>query len=76
MNQRLRFTVGSTPERDHLVADLLTDDVTWAQITQESGELEIEVYCNPEGRAWIFKLDDMMRIVASARERLIQLRRN
>jgi hypothetical protein len=76
MTQRLRFTVGSTPERDHLVADLIADDVTWAQITQESGELEVEVYCNPEGRVWAFNLDEMMRLMSAARERLVQLRRN
>lgn len=76
MTQKLRFTVGSTRERDDLVADLISDDVTWAQISEESGEFGIEVYCNPKGRVWSFKLDELMRLMSSARERLVQLRRN
>ncbi len=75
MTPWLRFTVGSTADRDDLVADLIADDVIWAQINQESGDLEIEVYSNPSGDLWMFRVDELMAVLAAAKERLIQLRR-
>jgi hypothetical protein len=46
-----------------------------AQINQESGDFEIEVYRNPTGDIWMFRVDELLAVIAAAKERLIQLRR-
>lgn len=72
----LTYTVGSAPDREDLVADLICDDTVWAEINNEKGYLEIEIYSNPEGQPWSFPLDEAMKVIAVATERLIQLRRD
>ncbi|HEV7465409.1 MAG TPA: hypothetical protein VGP96_03860 [Candidatus Dormibacteraeota bacterium] len=74
MSHSLSFTVGSAPDRGDLVADLICDDVVWAEINNERGNLEVEIYSRPDGGSWCFPLDDMMTVIAAARERLAQLR--
>ena len=72
----LRFTVGSAPDRDDLVADLIADDVIWAQIHQENGPMELEIYANPAGVPWTLPLSDVQQVLGAAAERLRQLRRD
>jgi hypothetical protein len=74
MTTSLSYTVGSEPDREDLVADLICDDVVWGEINNESGHLEVEIYSRPDGGPWRFPLDDMMAVIAAARERLAQLR--
>jgi len=75
MSRGLEFTVGSTLEREDLVADLFAGGSQVAQINQESGAFEIEVFCNPSGGPWIFDLDELVGVIAAAKVRLIGLRR-
>jgi hypothetical protein len=74
MTTSLSYTVGSEPDREGLVADLICGDVVWAEINNEKGHLEVEIYSRADGGPWCFPLDDMMAVIAAARERLAQLR--
>jgi hypothetical protein len=74
MTTSLSYTVGSEPDREDLVADLICGDVVWAEINNEKGHLQVEIYSRPDGGPWCFPLDDMMAVIAAARERLAQLR--
>jgi hypothetical protein len=75
MTKSLTYTVGSEPDREDLVADLVCDDVVWAEINNEKGHVEIEIFSPPEGGSWCFPLDEVMGVIAAAKERLVQLRR-
>jgi hypothetical protein len=70
----LTYTVGSEPDREDLVADLISDGVVWGEINNEKGRLEIEIFSPPEGNSWCFPLDEVMVVIAAAKERLIELR--
>ncbi len=76
MTRGLDFTVGSVTNREDLVADLFAGDAMLGQINQESGGFEIEVFCHPSGGPWKFRLDELVDVIAAARERLISLRRS
>jgi hypothetical protein len=70
------FTVGSDPDRDDLVADLICNGIVWAEINTEQGGLEIEIYSNPDGRPWCFPLERMLEVITAARARLEELGRD
>ncbi len=59
----LSHAVGSELDRDELVADLICGDTVWAEITDETGRLEIEIHGHPGGRSWCFPLDEMMAVL-------------
>jgi hypothetical protein len=75
MTTSLSYTAGSEPDREDLVADLICGEVVWAEINNERGNLEIEIYSHPDGGSWSLPLDEVMEVIAAARERLIRLRR-
>jgi phage pi2 protein 07 len=74
VNSQLRFTISSPPDRDDLVADLISDNEMWAQINVDKGYFEISFYPNPTGGDWSFRLDDVESVIDAARERLIKMR--
>jgi hypothetical protein len=75
VTKSLTYTVGSDPDREDLVADLICDGIVWGEINNERGHLDIEICSHPEGGSWCFPLDEMMEVITAAKERLVQLRR-
>lgn len=48
MMEKLRITIASLPDREHLVAEILYEGIQWAEISQEKDdELIIQLYPHP-----------------------------
>jgi len=43
----------------------------WAELSQEQGKLELEVYPCRDGKAWVLNYDDVVAALSEARHRLI-----
>ncbi|MBI4997203.1 MAG: hypothetical protein HZC22_09960 [Rhodocyclales bacterium] len=52
MMEHVRISVSSPPDRERLVAEVFLDDIQWAEVNQESGDLEVEFYQRPDGKPW------------------------
>jgi hypothetical protein len=72
MTQRMRITVASPPDRDRLVAEVFFDDIQWAEINQESDELEVEFYPRPDNRPWRVPLSIAVDALERAKAELMK----
>ena len=75
MSERMRFTVGSDPSEDDLVADLIFDDESWGAITRRADVYVLALYPKRDGE-WSLPLDDAIATVQMAYERLRALERS
>jgi hypothetical protein len=71
MNLNFRVCISSPPDREHLVAEIFLGDDQWAEINQENGCLEVEIYPKPNGQPWSLGLEDMLSITETAKEKLL-----
>ena len=71
MSSEFRICISSPPDRKNLVAEIFLGDEQWAEINQENGDLEIEIYPKPNGQAWQFSMEEMLAIVRLAQQRLL-----
>ena len=65
-----RVSIASPPDRDKLVAMIDVGNVQWAEINQESGNFQIELYPRQDGNPWVFDLSDAIAAIEAARIRL------
>jgi hypothetical protein len=66
-----RVTIASPADRNDLVAEVFfgTDQV--AELNQDAGTIDIEVYPRRSGEPWKFSCDEFVRAVNHARARLV-----
>ncbi|MGH2543806.1 MAG: hypothetical protein ACRDIB_13465 [Ardenticatenaceae bacterium] len=64
------ISIVSLPDKDELVAELYQDDDLWAEISQEKGHFEIEIYPCPNGGPWGFALDEVIYLLSHAKREL------
>lgn len=74
MNGRMRFTIGSDPSEEDLVADLICDDETWGAITRRANDYVLILYPKRQG-AWSLPVDEALALVHRAQQRLVELER-
>jgi hypothetical protein len=67
-----KTTIASPPDREKLVAMIDFGDEQWAEINQESGKLQLELYARRDGRPWKFPLADAIRAIESAKGLLLK----
>ena len=70
---KFEITVSSSPDRENLVADIIYEDVQFAEISQETGELRIQFYSHPKKRYWEFPVDEILKVIEKAKQRLIEV---
>lgn len=68
---KFRITVGSVPDRENLVADIIYDGFQWAEISQETDKLVIQFYSHPQKKYWEFPLDEALAAISKARKDLL-----
>lgn len=73
--ERFRITVASLPDRERLVAEILYEGVQWAEISQEADDLLVQFYSHPRQEFWEFSLDEVLKILEQAKEKLLDLHR-
>jgi hypothetical protein len=71
--RELRIVIASVADRDELVAEIWTVDNMLAEIRRVDGELRVELYPDPAGRAWDVSLDDLFYALETAKLRLTTL---
>ena len=67
------YQIASIPDREELVAELWTDDTMWGEISQECGEVVLELYEDEDGRPWRFPLKIVEHLLRRARRDLLNL---
>jgi hypothetical protein len=74
MTGQLRVNVSSPPHRERLVSDIMVFEdgqlAQFAEINQDEGYLQIELYPRRDGKWWLFKLDELLLALTEARRRL------
>jgi hypothetical protein len=72
MADSIEAIAGSPPEKEKLVVQLFVrNGGQWAEIDQEAGPLEIEIYPDPKGKTLRFSLAELEQVIALAKTRLI-----
>lgn len=67
MNEKLTYIIADVPDREELVAELWCDDEMWGEISQEGGNIVLELYPKPDGQPWRFSPDAAERVIRVAR---------
>jgi tetratricopeptide (TPR) repeat protein len=71
MAQMTVIIVG-TQNRDKLVAELWCENEQWAEISQEQGELKLEIYPKSNGHAWNLKYEEAVKVIQEAKAKLLE----
>ncbi len=58
--------------RDKLVAELWCESEQWATISQEQGELKLEIYPKSNGHAWNLKYEEAVKVIQEAKTKLLE----
>ena len=78
MKNKFKIRLCSDLDYEEMVADVCYENCTFATITQEKGvnNMEIEIFL-PENdlSSWKFSLEDLVNILQSAKQSLIEIRR-
>ena len=68
---KMTISLASPPDREKLVAEVFYEDEQWAEINQESGTLQLEIYPRCNGQHWNFLFEDALIALQSAKTRLV-----
>ncbi len=73
MSGKLTYLITDVPDREELVAELWLDDEMWGEISQEDGNILLELYPRRDGEPWRFPPEAAERLIRRARVDLLQL---
>jgi len=65
----MTVTIASVPDREKLVAELWYEQELWGEISQDTGELVLEIYPNSNFRQ--LKCEDLIHAVQQAENQLL-----
>lgn len=71
--EKFRINIASPPDREYLVAEIFYDNMYWAEISQETGELVVQFYEYPKQKYWEFSFDDAFEVLQQAKEHLLDV---
>lgn len=71
--ERFRINVASLPDRENLVAEIVYDEVQWAEISQESEEMMIQFYPHPRQEFWEFPMNEALLLLQNAKKALLDM---
>ena len=70
---KFEILIASLPHRERLVAEIYYDNMYWIQISQEEEELVVQFYSHPTEKYWIFPLEEALKVLEEARNKLLEL---
>lgn len=71
MNENIyRINISSPPDREKLVAEIIFDNVQWAEVNQETSVLKVEFYSRPDEEPWCMSLDTALKALNEAKGKL------
>jgi len=65
----MTITIASVPDREKLVAELWYGEELWGEISQETGELLLEIYQSHNFRK--LKCEELMTAIQRAKDKLL-----
>lgn len=71
MSNTLRINIASPPDREKLVAEVFFGDEQVAELNQETGELQVEIYPRPSAKPWVLSYSDFVTALSQAKQRLV-----
>jgi len=73
MSGEMSVLISSVPDRDEVVAELRCGNVQWDEISNEQGQIRLEIYPNPDGSLWSFEFSEALHLLVQARDLLLGL---
>jgi len=67
----MTITIASVPDREKLVAELWYDQELWGEISQDTGELVLEIYPSPTHPFRQLKCEELIMAVQHAKDKLL-----
>lgn len=71
--KKFDITIGSVPHREELVADIFYEDIQFAEISEDTGKMLIELTPKPGKDYWVFDLEEFLLVIQEAKKRLTDL---
>jgi hypothetical protein len=69
---KFTITIGSLPDKDNLVADIIYENIQVAEIScEKNNELLIQIYCYKDKDSWEFSLEEFQKVIEEAKQKLI-----
>ncbi len=72
MREGLYYQIAGLPDRENLVAELWLDDCEWGEISNEDGNVVLELYPHPSGAPWRLDPVKVERLINLARRDLVE----
>jgi hypothetical protein len=67
-----QILIASLPDRDSVVAEIYVGDAQFAEVRRDHGDsFHVEIYARPQELAWEIPYDDLVHLLAAARDALI-----
>jgi hypothetical protein len=67
----MNITIASVPDREKLVAELWYDQELWGEISQDTGELILEIYPGTTRPFRQLKCEELITAVQQAKDKLL-----
>jgi hypothetical protein len=73
MSQGFRVDIASPPDRERLVAEVFFGHEQIAEVNQEAGKLQVEIYARPSSEPWVLDYQDFLQALTLATQRLTSM---
>jgi len=71
MNDELKVSITSPPDREYLVAEIMLHNEQWAELNQERGYLSLLIYPRRDGLPWLIGYQAAVEALEKAKARLV-----
>ena len=71
MSKKMRICISSPPDREKLVVEFFSDDEQWAELNQEGGTLNLELYPKRDGEYWSLDFVEAVEMLNEGKRRLV-----
>jgi len=70
-NNKVLICISSPPDREKLVAEIFINNEQFAELNQESNELEFEIYPKRDGSPWGVTYNEILSLIQDAKLKLL-----
>jgi phage pi2 protein 07 len=70
--KQMTVTIASVPDRDNLVAELWCKNELWGELSQQQGQLKLEIYPTTNGEAWKLIYEEVINVIQEAKDKLLE----
>ncbi|HEX8248147.1 MAG TPA: hypothetical protein VF599_08255 [Pyrinomonadaceae bacterium] len=70
MNNEIKVSICSPPDRKFLVAEIMLGNEQVAELNQEQNTLRLEIYPRRDGQPWLVSYEALLKALIKAKEHL------